>query len=272
MLSNNRLWKNRVRFLLIIFTMCVLVLPGIAAFAFVEKDALVVVNVLDAGEGALRQAILSANQTPGQDVIQFSIPGDDPHTIMLHRPLPSVAETVLVDGLSQPGASCASWPPTLMVELDGSAAGPYTNGLVIEGDNVQVRGLVINRFGRHRMVVASSRGYNQIECNFVGTDVMGTTDLGNGMSGIYVAHSSHNRVGNADLGVGNLISGNQRDGVVVHGDISANNIVAGNFISTDVTGEQALGNKQLGIFINKASFNTIGGTRPGAANVISGNG
>ena len=46
--------------------------------------------------------------------------------------------------------------------------------------------------------------------------------------------------------------------------------VQGNKIGTDLTGEVALGN-DVGIYINGVPRNLIGGTAPGAGNVISGN-
>ncbi len=48
------------------------------------------------------------------------------------------------------------------------------------------------------------------------------------------------------------------------------NVIAGNFIGTDVNGTADLGNSGAGVFIGTAN-NTIGGTAAGARNVISGN-
>src|SRR5262249_43563465 len=50
-------------------------------------------------------------------------------------------------------------------------------------------------------------------------------------------------------------------------------LVEGNYIGTDVTGTQPLGNKALGVVIGAiASNNTVGGTVAGAGNLISANG
>ncbi len=59
----------------------------------------------------------------------------------------------------------------------------------------------------------------------------------------------------------------------VHGislETNGNNVIEGNFIGTDVTGTFALGNHFHGVMI-RSSNNTVGGTVPGARNVISGN-
>lgn len=109
-------------------------------------SSLTVTTTADSGPGSLRQAILDANTAPGQDIIAFDIPGPGPHTIQPLSALPDITDPVLIDGTTQPGASCDSWPPTLMIEIDGSLAGSYVDGLRITGGNTTVRGLVINRF------------------------------------------------------------------------------------------------------------------------------
>jgi len=49
------------------------------------------------------------------------------------------------------------------------------------------------------------------------------------------------------------------------------NVVEGNYIGTDVSGTVAAANLQNGIFITGSTNNRIGGTTPGARNLISGN-
>ena len=69
-----------------------------------------VTNTNDTGAGSLRQAITDANAGPGAETICFDIPGDGPHTIQPLSALPSISDPVTIDGLTQPGASCSSWP------------------------------------------------------------------------------------------------------------------------------------------------------------------
>ena len=62
-------------------------------------------------------------------------------------------------------------------------------------------------------------------------------------------------------GAGNLISGNAGDGVEICGSGTTGNVVAGNLIGTDATGEAALPNGADGVQIDSgASNNTVGGT------------
>ena len=49
-----------------------------------------VINANDAGAGSLRQAIVDANNAPGNDLILFAIPGGGVQTINLQSPLPTV--------------------------------------------------------------------------------------------------------------------------------------------------------------------------------------
>lgn len=65
-----------------------------------------------------------------------------------------------------------------------------------------------------------------------------------------------------------LVINRFRRGIVLS---SANNIIEGNFIGTDVAGTTDQGNTQDGIRISGATNNTIGGTLAGARNLISGN-
>src|SRR5262249_34726409 len=79
--------------------------------------------------------------------------------------------------------------------------------------------------------------------------------------------SDGNTIGGTTTGARNIISGNINDGVLIHNEASAN-LVEGNFIGTNPKGT-ALHN-QVGVVID-SDGNTIGGTTPGAGNVISGN-
>ena len=76
-------------------------------------------------------------------------------------------------------------------------------------------------------------------------------------------------IGGTTPGAGNVISGNT-NGISLVSDSGI--AVEGNFIGTDPTGTLLLGNSGYGVFINESSDNVIGGTVPGAGNVIAGNG
>jgi titin len=141
--------------------------------------------------------------------------------------------------------------------IGGTAAGA---GNVISGNH---------RFGLNLSLFSSG---TTAQGNLIGTDASGTAALGNGSDGIFFAGGADNLVGGTTAAARNVISGNNGDGIDINGTPSTGNVVQGNYIGTDVTGTQALGNAQDGVAIFQAQNNTIGGTAPGAGNVISGNG
>jgi uncharacterized repeat protein (TIGR01451 family) len=122
-----------------------------------------------------------------------------------------------------------------------------------------------------RLDSASTRG-NVVLGNLIGPDRTGTQDLGNDGDGVYVINAPGNAIGAAAIGAGNLISGNNNDGIELNGASTTNNIVAGNRIGVDAAGA-ALANGQNGIVFNSsARFNTAGLDAEGGGNLIAFNG
>src|SRR5207247_1576932 len=78
-------------------------------------------------------------------------------------------------------------------------------------------------------------------------------------------------IGGTAAGAGNLVSGNDGDGIVV---ANSGALIQGNFIGTNATGTAALRNLRHGVnFLGlKGRNSTLGGTTAGARNLISGNG
>ncbi|HEV7405236.1 MAG TPA: choice-of-anchor Q domain-containing protein, partial [Chthoniobacteraceae bacterium] len=105
--------------------------------------------------------------------------------------------------------------------------------------------------------------------NYLGTNAAGTAALANGYYGVNLVNATGITVGGATPGAGNLVSGNFYHGVVLEGG-STGNTVQGNRIGTDATGTATIPN-QFGVVTFDATGNTIGGTAPGAGNLISGN-
>jgi hypothetical protein len=113
---------------------------------------------------------------------------------------------------------------------------------------------------------------NIVSGNYIGTDVSGTTSLGNGSNGVKVAHGAKNNViGGDTAGERNVISGNSH-GVLIAGSDTTSNTVSGNYIGTDTNGTAALANGEHGVVIeDSAQGNTVGGSSAGEGNLISGN-
>ncbi|MCD6578845.1 hypothetical protein J7L48_05170, partial [bacterium] len=122
-------------------------------------------------------------------------------------------------------------------------------------------------------ILSSGTDNNKVLGNYIGTDVNGTSYLGNSAYGIEISNGAQsNTIGGTIAGVRNIISGNNNNGVYITDSGTDNNVVLGNYIGTDVSGTLGLGNSSSGIYIQDgAQSNTIGGTIAGAKNVISGN-
>jgi titin len=226
----------------------------------------IVTNTNDAGPGSLRLAIDEVNNTPGTDTIGFNIGGGGAQVIRPLSELPTITNPVIVDGTAQPGY--AGRP---LIDLDGTNAGSDSAGIWITAGSSTVRGLAIHDFTNTGLLLQGGGG-NQATSDFLGTDLSATAARGNGLSGVGLLNSSNNVIGGTSAALRNVICANHGYGINIFLN-SDNNVVVGNLIGTDITGMNALGNQFSGIGISTgASNNVIGGTTPGARNIISGNG
>lgn len=165
-----------------------------------------------------------------------------------------------------------------VIGTDGDAVADDTEGNLLSG-NVQC-GVLIVDVGTEGNVVAGNR---------VGTNAGATAAIANDATGVAVVNgASRNRVGTdgdgvSDLEERNVISGNAVRGVIVAaqgegGVVAEENVVAGNFIGTDVTGTLAVPNVEGGLELsNGTRRNRVGTDVDGTSdalerNVISGNG
>jgi CSLREA domain-containing protein len=276
-------------------------------------------------------------QSPGtfgvNDTINFAVPGAGVHTITPASPLPFISKTVTINGYSQAGSSPNTNPfgqglnTVLTVELAGTngqlstngagsngtiirglvlangvvfgigtsgntiegsfmgtnasgtaaASGGGTVGVLAAGNNTQIGGTtpaarnLISGIG-NAGISSSIFPVNAtvIQGNLIGTNAAGTAAIPNG-AGIFLgsgATFTNTIVGGSVPGAGNVISGNINGGMDVGG---TNLVIQGNYVGTDATGNAALGNAPYGIVV-EGSGAIIGGTSPGAGNVISGNG
>ena len=111
---------------------------------------------------------------------------------------------------------------------------------------------------------------NTLQGNFIGTDVTGTQAIGNFL-GVYYLEAAGNPIGGSTPEARNLISGNAGDGVNLFAIQVTGITVTGNYIGTDTTGLNPLGNQGDGIHITDGANNVIGGTQSGEGNLIAGN-
>jgi hypothetical protein len=222
-------------------------------------STIVVTTTADSGPGSLRQAILDVNASSGGDKIAFHIGSGGVQTIKPTSPLPTITQSVTIDGTTQPGFTGSP-----LIVLDGSNISG--NGLVISAGTSTVLDLVVDNFKTGYGIALTINGGNVLAGNYVGTDVTGAA-AAHDQGGVLLLDSSNNTIGGAAAGAGNVVSGNSSYGLYLQGN-SNYNVVEGNYFGTDATGATALGNS-YDIRID-TSGNTIGGAAAGAGNVISG--
>jgi hypothetical protein len=235
--------------------------------------------------GSLRFAINSANANGIPDTIIFNIPGAGVQTIYPLTQLPPLTDPagVFIDGLTQPGANAGANPPStakLLIELNGAKV-DSTHGLHILSSGNTIQGFVIDSFGLDGIrieVTPDGTVHNIIYCNFVGTDTSGTVDCGNGIKKKGPSAGIHILVPPGGVGLvadnwilNNLSSGNYENGVAIsscppEGDNNGN-IVRFNYLGTDITGMNDLGNDHTGVCISEGAHDNLVDS-----NVISGNG
>ena len=199
------------------------------------------------------------------------------------------------------------------LDLHGSASGNHGDGVYVSaassdnfigqndsGDQGVVAN-VISGNGGSGIVLAGSSG-NVVVANRIGTSPAGQSRIGNGGDGIAITRRSDgNEIGGREFvdsatgkannptgnkgqvppvfvvpPLGNLISGNASDGVLIDSG-SRNNVLNGNFVGTTVNGDAAIGNAGDGVWIRRADGNSLTGCRfvnnPFVYyNVLSGNG
>lgn len=231
------------------------------------RQGILVTNKNNHGPGSFRQALLDANATPGKDTIIFNIPGDEVQTIDLIVGLPIITDPVIIDATPEQG----EFAPTPRVELNGAATGGAI-GLLIRAGDTTVRGLAMGGFTI--AIAAFECNNNIIQGNHIGLDWSGTAGRPNG-TGILLSGSSNNLIGGTSPEARNVISANHFEGLSVIGN---NNLVQGNWIGPNTAGRAGFGNGSAGIIVGGISIfpptldtsdNVIGGTTPGAGNVIA---
>ncbi|HEY9405680.1 MAG TPA: Calx-beta domain-containing protein [Pyrinomonadaceae bacterium] len=156
------------------------------------------------------------------------------------------------------------------IGTDKTGAKSLSNGIagveLASSDNTLGPGNVISGNGNGNVRVYGAN--NVVRGNYIGTDAAGAKAIEGYQGGIGVTvNGMNNTVGGTTAAARNVISGT---GVGI--SFSSDTKVQGNYIGTDATGSFAVPNS-TGIEVNAASNSpvVIGGTEPGARNVISGN-
>ncbi|CAN5614826.1 hypothetical protein BH11PLA2_BH11PLA2_51530 [soil metagenome] len=159
---------------------------------------------------------------------------------------------------------------TIGLLLDGvTVAGNSGDGIALT--STALRNTIGGTTAANRNLISGNAGHgisidggvnNLIIANFIGTDITGNLDRGNGGNGILLTHGAiANTIGGTTSAAvqftgkapdGNLISGNAANGILITIG-SASNTVAANFIGTNLAGTADLGNSLDGVAITDGS-------------------
>ena len=212
----------------------------------------------------LWEAIVAAMVSTGTDTVAFNIPVTDPNyghnttgvwTIVLTTTLLSPVDNI-VDGTTQATNILSDTNPYgPEIEISGESLSGGVSCWSI-GSNGTIKGLAINRCPAYGLFVSGDD--NTIVGNYIGTDATGSFDVSTSYQGILLGgEAENNTIGGPTEEERNVISG-MSGGIRIFGSSSSGNVVQGNYIGTDRTGTQPLGN-WYGIRIDGGAHdNTIG--------------
>jgi parallel beta-helix repeat protein len=163
----------------------VVVVVCLSFAAAASADSFSVTNTADSGPGSLRDAIIRANATPGDDYVKFTVPG----LLTPATPYPATIGIITIDSNAPPLIHAVP-----LVEVDASALSEAVFRL---SGGSQVRGFAIH--GDHGAAVEAGDTAIVANC-FIGTDINGLSPIPNG-TGVLVT-------GGGVRLISNLISGN----------------------------------------------------------------
>ena len=239
-----------------------------------------VTSTSDSGPGSLRQAILDANGSFGNDDIAFAIPGPGVQTIVLASGLPAITQPVYIDGFTQPGSSVNTQPvgqglnAVLQIQIDGSGAVSEPCFQVFAGNDdllvMAIQGLVVNRCSIGAIDVGVGGSGALIAGNYIGSDPTGMSVPGPQGFGVRIVNTPHLAIGGTFAFERNLISGHTDAAVIAQ--TAAFMAIRGNLIGTNALGTARIAEDLFadGLRLDVTASVVVGGVEVSARNVISG--
>ncbi len=252
-------------------------------------------TVANDGHCTMREAIAAGNNNvssgsmPGEcaagqagptvDTIAFNISGVGVHTIRPATAYPQIADIVLIDGYTQPGASANTSSigdnAVLLIAFDASDLSDalfYLHGSKFgggESGGSTIRGLAIHHVD-HGPAFGVGTGFGngadniKLQGNFIGTG----GDDSSFTAPISCISSSGLIVGGSAPAARNVVT-SLGDAVLLNQ--CSNGVVQGNYIGISPDGASKLGTPFNGVeLVQSANDNLIGGSAPGEGNVIAG--
>ena len=129
-------------------------------------------------------------------------------------------------------------PASRSSSCDGSTAGS-AHGLNVTAGSSTIKGFVIDDFSLDGIHLESG-GNNMIVGNWIGTDQSGLEPSPNLGDGIQMQGSDGNQIGGPTAAERNVVSASGGHGIFMFE--SDDNVVEGNYVGTDVDGDEDFGN------------------------------
>ncbi len=214
----------------------------------------------DSGAGSLRTCLELASNTVGINIINFNISNQ---TISPNSQLPAISDTTgatIIDGIGK------------NITIDGSSC-IDCDGFRITSANNEIKGLTIINFNSDDYAGIRITGTQATSNSITGCKLgnNGTVASENYNGIVIESGAKSNIIGGSTSDERNIISGNRSNGILIYGAGTNSNLITGNYIGLNSTGNSAIANGN-GIQISDgASSNIIGGTSEGTRNIISGN-
>ncbi len=253
------------------------------------SSATTVTNTNSSGPGSLAQAV--STDTSGAP-IEFNIPGSSSTFVINLSSSLTIAAPLTIDGTSE----SAFLGRAATIALNGGnksfgalVLGPNSTGSTIEGLEIEDFGgaailvqsanntiggtspgqgnIIVSNSGVGLSIAGVAATGNLVKGNFLGTNSAGATGLGDGVGILISGGASNNVIGGTTAAAANVIASSSSAGVSISGSATKSNLLEGNFIGTNGSGTK-LGNG-LGVVIDGASGNSVGGTATGAGNTIA---
>ncbi len=189
----------------------------------------------------------------------------------------SLFSTVAVVGSPQTFNNFVAGDPSITLYIGGSiGATNRTFDGKIDELAVYNRALTAAEVSRIFSIGGADKGGNWtrntiVTGNIIGLLADGTTAGAISGDGIKIDNSESNTIGGTTAAARNIISNAGSNGVNLSSTYARFNLIAGNYIGTDLSGLVARGNTYGVSIASGATNNTIGGTVLGSRNVISGN-
>ena len=152
----------------------------------------------------------------------------------------------------------------------GAAIRAFDSDVIVGGTAAGAGNLISGTSPQSGAPAVDLRKDALVQGNLLGTTAAGTQPIPNGGTGIYIGNNDVVTIGGTTPAARNVISAGST-GIFIDHNSGEKTVVQGNYIGTNAAGTGALPNTEQGVVLYGTRQTVLGGTAPGAGNLISGN-